>query len=428
MFKKIGFLLGFVGSFIFDVFGTRPCILFGSICSFINYGIILTGIISQSTGSISWFPKQYWVFAIASLIGGSGSAAIFTACIGASLKNFSSQYRGIISGISTAMVGLCGVIFSIAYTYVFRSNLIAFFIFCTITVGGMPLVFGVPFVNTVTKKQSKIESQIFIDGEGEAETVSSSINNVFPQESDETIQETLQTKKMSYLRDLNPLKLLIQLDFWLLFSLCFIGIGTGFVNINNLGTIAKSQQYDGHILSILVSIFSAVGKICVGFLTDRFAFYVSRVGFFSFCVFGMGLPQIAHVFIPVFPYYFVTMPMLGFFYGGLWACIPSIISDLFGQTYYGINSTLVNVGPALASYLLATLIFSGIYQSHIPYHGGNMCYGVRCTQLTFIITFVLCCVMGTILGFCLTFRTRHIYTEIYEEKIHQKVASSAKNV
>ena len=93
---------------------------------------------------------------------------------------------------------------------------------------------------------------------------------------------------------------------------------------------------------------------------------------------------------------FATLPDLyamallgGFAFGGHWAVIPAIISDLFGLRHYAKNYTCFQLAPAAGGYLLGTLLIGTLYERAAAaqdgeggYCIGNDCYGMTWRVLT----------------------------------------------
>jgi len=115
---------------------------------------------------------------------------------------------------------------------------------------------------------------------------------------------------------------------------------------------------------------------------------------------------------------FANQPMLyggviltGLGYGGSWALIPTIISELFGPEYFGSNFGVVGLAPALGSFVFSTVLSSRLYNLHLTEQQikeGVPCMGKQCFQGSFFITFFIA-LTGLISGYIFVRRTRSFY-------------------
>jgi len=204
--------------------------------------------------------------------------------------------------------------------------------------------------------------------------------------------------------------MLSSIDFYLFFILFTIGPASQFVLANNLGSILNSLSYDTlkpNNFVIILSITNFVGTIIGGTLSDTLARVFHRPVFY---VFAIGLIGVSISLLSIATLHFWWYPLVSLFgigIGIMWAMAPSICHELWGNKHWGFNYGLLNLGPAIGSYLFATLLTSKIYEKHTP-AGQNKCYGPTCYQDTFII-------MGgfggfaVILGVILSIRTRLLY-------------------
>ena len=95
---------------------------------------------------------------------------------------------------------------------------------------------------------------------------------------------------------------------------------------------------------------------------------------------------------------FATLPDLfamallgGFAFGGHWAVIPAIISDLFGLTNYAKTYTCFQLAPAAGGYLLGTLLIGKLYQNATALNHDDLgyCIGRACYGRTWVILSVM---------------------------------------
>ncbi|WCJ29941.1 Major facilitator superfamily protein [Euphorbia peplus] len=162
---------------------------------------------------------------------------------------------------------------------------------------------------------------------------------------------------------------IIKADFWLLFFVYFVGVGTGVTVLNNLAQIGIAQGV--HDTTILLTVFS-------------FCNFTGRLG-------GGAVSE-----------HFVrtkTLPRT------IWMACTQVVM--------------------IVTYLLFASGFDGLLAGYVydneaaKQHGVNIlsgesvsCIGPNCFRLTFFVLAGLCC-MGSILGVVLTVRLRPVYVMLY---------------
>jgi len=224
---------------------------------------------------------------------------------------------------------------------------------------------------------------------------------------------SIQERKVGQGRSLNPFQLFANVEFLaLLYSFLCI-TGPGLMVINNIGTVSQSLGGDAsseNNLVIVLSVANFSGRFIFGSLSDFFSQKLSRGFFVMVTSFVMAC---THLYLT-----FATQAMLyggviltGLGYGGSWALIPTIISELFGEEYFGSNFGVVGLAPALGSFVFSTVLASKLYNNHLTdqqIRDGVPCMGNQCFQETFFITFGIA-VTGLISGYIFVRRTRSFY-------------------
>ncbi len=73
--------------------------------------------------------------------------------------------------------------------------------------------------------------------------------------------------------------------------------------------------------------------------------------------------------------------LCGFAFGGHWAVIPAVMSDLFGLKNYASIYTFFQLAPASGSYLIGTILVSFLYNRALASHGDERsCVGPDCVS------------------------------------------------
>jgi MFS transporter, OFA family, oxalate/formate antiporter len=117
--------------------------------------------------------------------------------------------------------------------------------------------------------------------------------------------------------------------------------------IAHMASIADTQAAwkAGFLLVVVLSAFNALGRIVIGFLSDKIGRKTSMIVVF--------LLQAANMFL--FSYY-QSIPLLitgaafaGLAYGSLFSLMPSVTADFFGVKNLGVNYGLVFTGWGIAA-------------------------------------------------------------------------------
>jgi OFA family oxalate/formate antiporter-like MFS transporter len=288
-----------------DKFGPRVVALLGGIM--FGTGLIASG-----------FSKNPAIMVITfGVIGGIGIGLGYSATTPCAIKWFHASKKGVISGIVVSGVGLAPVfiapltayflkLYGIQHTFIILGliALVAIVLFSLILRN--PSVDYVPAQPSATKKAA-----------------SPSSNNM-------SWAGMLKTKQ-----------------FYLLWLIYLLSATAGLMLIAHMASIAGTQAAwkAGFILVVVLSAFNALGRIAVGFLSDKIGRKSSMVVVF--------LLQAVNMFL--FAYY-QSIPLLitgaaiaGLAYGSLFSLMPSITADFFGVKNLGVNYGLVFSGWGIAA-------------------------------------------------------------------------------
>jgi MFS family permease len=367
---QVGMALGIFPALFYDYFGPRPTSLLSAVLLFVGYFMSFLSV-SKS------IPAPAWLVAIYFLVNGIASSAGYTASLGTNVKNFGKKQKGKIVGLLTSLFGISGALFSTFYKQVFHQDVVPYFLFLAIVSGAVPLI-GIAFLDQKPANEDKLAPAALEEGVSEQTEESMLLSNT-PTSADAVITEY------------TPLRMLLTLDFWILFLAWFVGSGSNILVTNNLASIVLSYGgADGSQVGMVIvfAFANCSGRLLFGFLSDRFAHLMQRMSFYSVALLIMSVCQFSYSVMPLFMFYPLVI-FTGLSYGGMVSTMYSFISDRWGNKYYGINSAIITIASALSSYLISTLLAASIYQSHIK-GDGNLCRGRKCYELTFFITTGLC--------------------------------------
>lgn len=462
---NIGGNLGIIGSLFYNFAGTRPSCLLAGFLIFIGYFMIYCG-------AMQWISVNFVVMGLFFMVMQNGTSTSYTAALSTNILNFSQMSRGRVVGIMASALAISSAIFTGIFAYVFKRNLNLFILFMAVACGAIPTVSTI-FMNVVPQdgsfrglfkfrlgskeededswkplniqggekprhydsaSDSDLEaSQPVLYQSGSYGTeVSPLITEhselaVFPIEGSAVgIQKVVITKDMIF-REVNPIRMLLTLDFWLLFVVFFAGVGSAYVINNNLGSIVLSlgaKKGSQNVMVLLFSFSNCAGRIITGLVSDKIANHVTRMTVLNMSSLCIGLVHYGFSFATIGMMYPLII-CLGLVYGALYAMIPSYISERFGQKYFSINFSVACLAPSLGSYLLATLLSSAIYKANSK-EGSKSCYGKACYQATYLICTGLC-LLAFIIGLFLMHRSSKMYTRIraYNKKFSESQSGGA---
>lgn len=214
---------------------------------------------------------------------------------------------------------------------------------------------------------------------------------------------------------------IVKADFWLLFFVYFVGVGTGVTVLNNLAQIGIAQgEEDTTTLLSIFSFCNFVGRLGGGVVSEYFVrtrliprtFWLTCTQtimlmvylIFAFAVNGTLYPAVA---------------FLGVCYGVQVSIMIPTVSELFGLKHFGVLSSFMSIGNPLGATLFSALLAGSIYDTEAAkQHGidlfanGASCVGASCFKLTFFILSGVCAA-GIILSVILTLRIKPVYQMLY---------------
>ncbi|KAL5508642.1 hypothetical protein ACEPAH_6261 [Sanghuangporus vaninii] len=183
------------------------------------------------------------------------------------------------------------------------------------------------------------------------------------------------------MRDIHGKALLRSGDFWLMFTIMSLLIGTGLMYINNVGLIAQAlfakgdpdfdaiQSAKWQSLQVsIISIANCAGRILNGVAADlvknrlgaprSYCIVIVAVLFvLSQVLVGLRIEDVNHLW--------QASSILGLAYGGLFGLFPTITIEWFGLSHFSENWGFVCLSPLLGSNLFS-LAFGHNLDSHSP--------------------------------------------------------------
>ncbi|KAK7265167.1 hypothetical protein RJT34_32783 [Clitoria ternatea] len=215
---------------------------------------------------------------------------------------------------------------------------------------------------------------------------------------------------------------LVKADYWLLFFVYFVGVGTGVTVLNNLAQIGIARGVeDTTILLSIFSFFNFAGRLGGGVVSEYFV----RTKTIPRTIW-MTCTQIIMIFLYLMFAYAINgtlypaVAILGICYGVQFSIVIPTVSELFGLKHFGLLSNFMSLGNPLGALLFSALLAGHIYDNEAAkqHHGVGLiasnvsCVGPNCFKLTFL-TLAGVCVAGTMSSIILTIRIKPVYQMLY---------------
>ncbi|XP_062078235.1 protein NUCLEAR FUSION DEFECTIVE 4-like [Humulus lupulus] len=214
---------------------------------------------------------------------------------------------------------------------------------------------------------------------------------------------------------------IVKADFWLLFFVYFVGVGSGVTVLNNLAQIGSAQGLpDTTILLSLFSFGNFLGRLGGGVVSEYFVrlktlprtvwmtvtqtTMIINYLLFSSAIKGTLYPATA---------------LLGICYGVQFSVMIPTVSELFGLRNFGLFFNFMSLGNPLGALLFSGLLAGYIYDNEAAkQHGLHRsdptvaCLGPNCFRLTFYALATVCGI-GVIISIVLTRRIKPVYQMLY---------------
>ncbi|CEG83602.1 hypothetical protein RMATCC62417_17493 [Rhizopus microsporus] len=422
----------------------------GPLCAYLveNYGFRITLTISAFITSICTFllaatyqdrlPSSYILCAFYLVCMGASSAAAYICTLDSQAYNF-KLYRGMSMGLTSASLGISGLVFSQINDKLFKpkgdqdghdNSTFEFLIFFGCTAAAVTFLgsFILGPIEHTKHKLSLMEQQPLVASN--SANYASTAGSVYSFSTSSTqYEEEAQDAKgapsknvINYPKniqiedeEINLSGLIVFLD-PIGFSLCLsllIILGLGYVYLTNIGGLLISLSADRltpneaqHLRNLHISVFSVsncVSRAVFGTLSDIFQrrIGIHRMWFIWFAAVGLMTSMVS---LPIsvssdkdLMAYSVAIAIV---YGIVFAIAPAIISE-FGIKTFARNWGWMLCAPAIGSQLF-NLVFGIVYDRELSRQGGQVCHGMACFKNTFITGAIAA-------GLCLFIITSAIY-------------------
>ncbi|CAI0377597.1 unnamed protein product [Linum tenue] len=206
----------------------------------------------------------------------------------------------------------------------------------------------------------------------------------------------------------------VKADFWLLWMVYFLGVGSGITVLNNLAQIGSA--FGVNDTTMLLAIFSFCnfgGRLGSGVVSEYFVrssttprsvwmTLAEAIMVIVFILFGLGVDGMLYV----------ATALIGVCYGILYSVMVPIVSELFGLKHFGVIYNFVLLGNPVGALLFSGGLAGTMYDVEASKQGSSTCVGHECFRVTFLVLAAICG-FGTLLSIILTIRIRPVYQMLY---------------
>ncbi|XP_039120635.1 protein NUCLEAR FUSION DEFECTIVE 4 [Dioscorea cayenensis subsp. rotundata] len=213
---------------------------------------------------------------------------------------------------------------------------------------------------------------------------------------------------------------LIKADYWLIFLVYFLGVGSGVTVLNNLAQVGTASGVnDTTILLCLFSFCNFLGRLSGGVVSEFFVRWkmIPRPILMTFTQIIMVITYVLFASALNGTLYASTA-LLGICYGVQFSVMVPTVSELFGLKHFGLLYNFMLLGNPLGALLFSGGLAGYIYdqeaerQRQAGLSDGSTCIGPDCFRITFLVLAGVCG-LGSLLSIILTVRIRPVYQMLY---------------
>ncbi|KAJ6834165.1 uncharacterized protein M6B38_335980 [Iris pallida] len=224
----------------------------------------------------------------------------------------------------------------------------------------------------------------------------------------------------------------VKADFWLLFLVYFLGVGSAVTVLNNLAQIGiAAGNDDTTLLLCLLSFCSFLGRLVGGTVSEHYVrskmlprpiwiAFTQLLMILVYLLFASGLGGTLYV----------STALIGVCYGVQIAVMVPVASELFGLKHFGKICSFMSLGNPLGALLFSGGLAGYVYDRESERQrtgggGSGSCYGPDCFRLTFLVLAAVCG-LGSLLSAVLTARVRPVYRMLYASGSFRQPAPSSR--
>ncbi|KAJ3704677.1 hypothetical protein LUZ61_008382 [Rhynchospora tenuis] len=411
----------------------------GAMLCFVGYGIVWLTV----TKTVVSLP--FWALWIALLLGSNSSAWLITTVLVTNMKNFphsrateddESQHGHFFFTQIACVILAIYLLGTTVFDEVLPKSSTAQYAMLGVTVLLLLSPLAIPIKMTVFRSAHKIQpdrlaslgnlepllppalAQTYLDNS----IATSDDNDDFDDEDDDidTLlavgEGAVKTKRRPRRgEDFEFHEALVKADFWLLFVVYFIGVGSGVTVLNNLAQIAYAARNDAAtILLCLFSLGNFFGRLAGGAVSEHLV--KSRMlprPVLMTCTQTIMVMTYLFLALTLEASLYAATACLGICYGVQFSVMIPTTSELFGLKNFGLFYNFMALGNPIGAFLFSSLLAGYLYDMEAAKDStGTSCVGPNCFRLTFFILGGFCA-LGTFLSVVLSVRIKPVYHMLY---------------
>lgn len=208
-----------------------------------------------------------------------------------------------------------------------------------------------------------------------------------------TNDKSFKSRLNTFYPNINLCQMIFTVEFWLIFTIFVITMGTCLTVINNIASIIDAfSSTEGTVVALLLfGILETLGRLSVSFSDLFHHFVLVRVAFLYCTIITIFLCSILLAFANLYTLN-IAIYLVAYLYGFLYSSMIALVADLFGLSHFGSNLGLTLFAPIIGSFLCSTGLVSFFYTDDCS---GSACFkNVFLTEAALlIIASVLCLVL-----------------------------------
>ncbi|CAE7879631.1 NFD4 [Symbiodinium sp. KB8] len=177
------------------------------------------------------------------------------------------------------------------------------------------------------------------------------------------------------------------LDFWLLILIQFALVGGSLGILQNMALVMESAGHSRAASAgvALFSFTSALSRILVGVLSDKYSKYLTRL---HWIIFAMACAALGFWWMSFMDIHSIMLGALleGFSLGCFWVTMVPLINEMYGSLDFG-KIWLTQVASQSLSSAVSILLFPAFYQRAAG--GKAICVGADCFRMSFLLIAML---------------------------------------
>ncbi|XP_031385854.1 protein NUCLEAR FUSION DEFECTIVE 4 isoform X2 [Punica granatum] len=366
----------------------------GAVACFLGYGVLWLAV-SQTVQGL-----PYWLLWIALCVATNSSAWYGTAVLVTNMRNFPLS-RGTVAGLLKGYIGISAAVYTAIYNF---------------------KKFGPRGASSDKLAEGDSDSTpadplLLTPSSSEA-----NLGNFHESEYTSDVEYLLAVGEGAVKKKRRPRRgeefkfheAFIKADFWLLWFVYFLGVGSGVTVLNNLAQIGIALGVsDTTILLSLFSFCNFLGRLGGGAVSEHFVrsnmiprtiwmTLAQTIMVVAFLLYASGLNGTLYA----------ATALLGVCYGVQFSIMIPTASELFGLKHFGIIFNFMGLGNPIGALLFSGLMAGKLYDAEAAKQGSSTCVGTDCFKVTFLILAGMCG-LGTLLSIILSVRIRPVYQMLY---------------